>query len=59
MERALHFDVNYVVQSLGLDLENVLNVYCFGSRLYGSHTNQSDYDFRIVCAAYDGTNNLF
>lgn len=33
---------------LDLTDENILNVYQYGSRVYGSHTEDSDYDYIIV-----------
>ena len=50
-----YISYEYVVQSIvELDPAEVLNVYCFGSRLYGSHSVTSDYDYRVVCRDYKG-----
>eukprot|EP01080_Neovahlkampfia_damariscottae_P010842 gene10842-3462_t len=32
----------------------LLNVYLFGSRLFGTATEKSDFDFLVVCDDYDG-----
>lgn len=32
--------------------DNVLNIYQFGSRVYGSHTDESDYDYILIVGKY-------
>ena len=48
-------NLEHVLRSLGLDDEKTLNVYLFGSRVYGNHKEDSDWDFRIVYKNYQGT----
>ena len=35
-----------------IDDDNVLNIYPLGSRVYGSHTQDSDYDYILICWEY-------
>jgi predicted nucleotidyltransferase len=42
--------LNDVLELLSLSHDDVLNVYVLGSRVYGSHTADSDYDFMVVVA---------
>jgi predicted nucleotidyltransferase len=37
-----------IIKSFGLDEKEVLNIYSYGSRVYGTHSESSDYDFIIV-----------
>jgi len=47
-------DLQKVCSELNLNPSNVLNVYQFGSRVYGTATSTSDWDFVIVCKDYYG-----
>ena len=31
---------------------NILNIYQFGSRVYGNNTEESDYDYIFICKEY-------
>lgn len=37
-----------ILDSFGFENENVLNVYPYGSRIYQTHTDKSDYDFVVI-----------
>lgn len=39
---------NDILKRAKLDDSNVINAYCYGSRVYGTSTNSSDYDFIFV-----------
>ncbi len=39
---------NEIIESLGISEEDILNIYPYGSRVYGTNTEESDYDFIIV-----------
>jgi hypothetical protein len=41
-------DASEVIRKLGLDDEAIVNVYPYGSRVYGTATENSDYDYIIV-----------
>lgn len=40
-----------VCQELGINYDEVVNIYPYGSRVYGSNNNDSDYDYIIVFKA--------
>jgi predicted nucleotidyltransferase len=39
--------------ALNLAVDEVLNIYLFGSRVYGKHTPQSDYDYVVVVKSWE------
>jgi predicted nucleotidyltransferase len=41
-------DLKTLLSKLHLDDTKVLNVYQYGSRVYGTHSDSSDYDFTII-----------
>ena len=41
-------DAKEVISKLGLDDKDIINVYPYGSRVYGTATEKSDYDFIVV-----------
>jgi len=41
-------DLHEVIEKSGLHPERVINVYLFGSRCYGTESNDSDYDILII-----------
>lgn len=41
-------DVIGDLKNFGIDEEDVLNIYPFGSRVYGSNNEKSDYDFWVI-----------
>ncbi len=41
-------DAKEVIEKLGLDDKDIINVYPYGSRVYGTATEKSDYDFIVV-----------
>ena len=38
-----------ILKDFNLVDNNVLNVYLYGSRVYGTNSEQSDYDYVVVC----------
>lgn len=40
--------INEILDKFHLSNEDILNIYPYGSRVYQTHTNNSDYDFIIV-----------
>jgi len=40
--------VMFVLQTLGINEDDVLNIYLTGSRLYGTYKPDSDWDFVMV-----------
>lgn len=40
--------VEQICQEFGLDSKEILCVYCYGSRVYGTHGPESDYDYIVV-----------
>lgn len=43
-----HYDLDVVLSVFSLERANVLCVYLFGSRVYGTFNEKSDYDYVIV-----------
>jgi predicted nucleotidyltransferase len=37
-----------VIRCSGLKPDNIINVFSYGSRVYNTATNQSDYDFIVI-----------
>jgi len=44
----MEYTAEEIISELGIK-ENVVNIYPYGSRVYGNHSEESDYDFVIVC----------
>lgn len=40
---------SYILQDFNLKDEDILNVYPYGSHVYGTNNKNSDYDFIVVC----------
>jgi len=40
--------LNEIISRAELDLKDLIAVYCYGSRVYGTFNNESDYDFIII-----------
>lgn len=40
--------VEQICEAFDLDPKDILNVYAYGSRVYGTHTPDSDYDYIVV-----------
>ncbi len=62
MQRVPSITLPTLLQAIGFDSETdpnrsserVLQVYQFGSRVFGCYREDSDWDFRIVIAEYTG-----
>jgi hypothetical protein len=44
----MKYTVEEIANSVGLDPNDILNVYCYGSRVYGTDDEYSDDDFVVV-----------
>jgi len=44
----MKYTVKEIANSVGLDPDSILNVYCYGSRVYGTDDEHSDDDFVVV-----------
>jgi len=53
-ELTLYQLLEQIEQKLYIKKEDVLNVYLVGSRLNGTYTEESDWDFMLVVANYCG-----
>jgi len=42
------YDVEEIIKNFGLESNTVLNIYLYGSRVYGTESKTSDWDFIII-----------
>lgn len=41
-------DINDIIRNIGVEEKDIYNIYIYGSRVYGTYNNQSDWDIIVI-----------